>query len=107
MTDTSDTPPAAPDGAEPDPPPAATGTEATASDANDELRAFMDEYRADKKAAAEAKAEAERKAAERKRVPAPEPKPKPKPKPAPEGEAKPSPDDKPKSYGSRRWFGGR
>lgn len=71
----------------------------------DELRAFMEEYRADKRAAAEAaeaKARADAEAeAKRKKVPAPEPKKKAVPKPAePVTESAP----KERAYGSARYF---
>lgn len=70
-------------------------------DSGDELRTFMEEYRADKKAAAEAKAKADAEAAAKKKVPAPEPKKKAAPKPV-----EPSSETKPveRSYGSARWF---
>lgn len=96
----------------------ATGTEATASgpadgetDANADMRAFMDEYRADKKAAAEAKAaadaEAAAAAAKKKTVPAPAKKAA-KPKPKADTETVVSKEvQTEKGYGSARWFKGR
>ena len=74
---------------------------------NDELKAFMEEYRADKRAAAEAaevKAKADAEAAAKKKVvPAPEPKKKAKPPEPPESKPTEA-DDSPKGYGSARWF---
>lgn len=100
-------PPAAPTGAEPQPSPAPGGAppgpedESKGAEGNDELRAFMEEYRADKKAAAEAKAAADAEAAAKKKVPAPQPK-----KKAAEPKAEPPKAEPPKerAYGSARWF---
>lgn len=97
------------------PPEPSDGPGGTASgpstDSQDVMRAFMDEYRADKQAAkdaAEAKAKADAEAATKPKVPAPKPKPQKKvlteekvssEQPEPTKEA---PVDKP--YGSSRWF---
>lgn len=94
----TDPPPAVPPADPPaDPPKEPSG--------DDELKAFMEEYRADKRAAAEkAAADAEAAAAaeaKKKKVPAPEPKKKVAPKPAePVTESAP----KERAYGSARYF---
>lgn len=88
------------------PSPPTAGDEPTGNDdAGAELKAFMEEYRADKKAAAEAaeaKVQADAEAeAKKKKVPAPEPKKKPKAK----VEEPPAAEvPKERSYGSARYF---
>lgn len=105
------TPPSGAEGGAPPSPPTppaevtAPETEPPETSSQDELKAFMEEYRADKRAAAEA-AEAKAKAdaeaeAKKKKVPAPEPKKKAAPKPAePVTESAP----KERAYGSARYF---
>jgi hypothetical protein len=124
MTIQDNVPPAPPTAGLPEPSPDA-GASVSGPGESDELKAFMDEYRADKKAAAEAKAEAdaaaEKAAAEAKaaadaaaaaaakpKAPAPQKKVSTKEKVSSET-GNPTKEDSPKekAYGSARYFNRR